>query len=139
MKGPKRPPSPEAGFRRDPRVTEVAVDSRRLFVVEMQTDEQNPDLNESIVWVRPHPEATPGDVAAYLKSARDAGAVRVELLPREASDAAVPASVHEQEVEATGTAKARIRAVVAELLDEVSEMREEVSAIVERALADAGG
>jgi hypothetical protein len=118
----------------DPRVAVVKVRTRDLMVVVCGDPYDHTRVCRSIVWVRPGPNTTPEEVAGTVEVMRKLGAVRVLAMPAEAQAAAVPASIHLE----PAPARASIRAVVDELLAEVTEEPVAVRAEVERALSEQG-
>jgi hypothetical protein len=117
----------------DPRVEVVRVRSRPAHVVRIGDALKDLELQGAIVWVQPVRGSTPEQVAATVQQVRKAGAVRAIPLPLVAEDAPVPVSVHD-----SVQVQAGVRAVVEELLVEVTEQPIEVRAIVEQALSEAG-
>jgi hypothetical protein len=130
MKGPRnRKPAPPS----DERVVTVKIEGRRVTIIRIDAVRPGLELKGALVWVRPKKETSPEELAAAIALVKKAGAARVLPMPLEAGDAAVPASA----IERPAPAASKVREIVAAMLGELKEMKEEVTEIVEAAMAEA--
>ncbi len=112
------------------RVSVVKIHSRKLQV--LATTEKPQDVEHSIVWVKPVEGDTPESVAAYVDKVKKLGAARALALPL-MSEASAVAMSDADDI----SLNFNVTEIVEELLQKVTELKDEVCKIVRGALARA--
>jgi hypothetical protein len=123
------------------------VDATRLIVIDdasRQTTKVPPagrDVHGAIVWYEPLADATDAEVAKVVNQLREAGALKVVVLPRVTADQELPQQQVEQAAAAFSGGAAQARAVAAELIVAAqvdAETARAAGELVERYLVEAG-